>query len=122
MNGKLYSFDKLKEIAQDDDAFVQEMITTFIDTVSEEVTNIERLMDTDEWKAIGGIAHKLASNYAYMDSESLYALSANIEIKIKSGCDFIEIAAMARQMCADSLLLIAELRKINNDKNESVDL
>ena len=108
---KLYSLNKLKEIAQGDDAFVQELIVTFVDTVSAEVTNIQRLMDVNEWKTIGGIVHKLAPNYAYMDSESLYELAADIEKKIQNSCDLNEITAMTRQMCSDSLTLIAELKK-----------
>ena len=109
---KLYSLDKLKEIAQGDDAFVQEMVTTFIDSVSAEVDNIQKLMTVGEWKTIGRIAHKLAPNYAYMDAESLYALTADIEVKIKNGYDLTEITAMTHRMCADSLVLIDELKKI----------
>ena len=108
---KLYSLDKLKEIAQGDDAFVQELIVTFVDTVSAEVTNIQRLMDGNEWKTIGGIVHKLVPNYAYMDSVSLYELAADIEKKIQNSCDLNEITAMTHQMCSDSLTLIAELKK-----------
>lgn len=116
MDNKLYSFEKLNEIAQGDDAFVQELVITFIDTVSEETGNIQKLMEVGDWKAIGGIAHKLASNYAYMNAESLYTLAANIEKGIKKNCDLTEITAMTRQMCTDSLVLIDELRKNIYDK------
>jgi len=123
MNNKFYSFEKLEEIAQGDNAFVQELVNTFIETVSVEVKNIQRLMNAGEWKTIGGIAHKLASNYAYMDAESLYTLAINIEKKVQS-CDLTEITEMTHKMCADSLVLISELKKnlINNYKNESADL
>lgn len=109
---KLYSLEKLQELAQGDDAFVQEMVTTFINNVSEEAANMQKLMDAGDWKAIGRIAHKLAPNYAYMDSESLFSLAADIEEKVQNGHDAAEIMAMARQMRADSLVLIDELRKI----------
>jgi HPt (histidine-containing phosphotransfer) domain-containing protein len=112
MNNKFYSLEKLEEIAQGDDVFVREMITTFVDTVSEEVKNIESLMDVGEWKTIGGIAHKLATNYAYMDAEALYELAAKIEKIIIRDCDLTEITEMTRKLCADSLVLIAELKKI----------
>jgi HPt (histidine-containing phosphotransfer) domain-containing protein len=112
MNNKFYSLEKLKEIAQGDDAFVQDMVTTFIDNVSEEVKNIQKLMEEGEWKSIGAIAHKLVPNYAYIDAEALYELAANIEKNIQNDCDLTKIEAMARQLCADSLVLIYELRKI----------
>ena len=111
MNNKIYSLEKLNEIAQGNDAFVQEVITTFIETVSEEIKNIRELMEVDDWKAIEKIAHKLAPNYAYMDSESLYTLAANIEKKIQKS-DLVEITTMTHQMCTDSLVLINELKKI----------
>ena len=111
MTGKFYSFDKLNEIAQGDNAFVQEMIISFIDTISEAVNDMQKLMNDGEWKTIGGIAHKLASNYAYMDAESLYVLAANIEKKIQNSYDLVEITAMTRRLCADSLFLIDELKK-----------
>ena len=109
---KLYSLDKLKEIAQGDDTFVQDMIITFVETVSEEVKNIQKLLDADEWNAIRQTVHKLIINYAYMDAESLFALSADIENKIKNGSNLTEITALTRQLCADSLVLIDELKKI----------
>jgi len=108
---KLYSLDILQEIAQGDDAFVQDMITTFIDNVSGEAENIRKLMDAGEWQSVGGIAHKLAPNYAYMDSESLYKLAAEIEMKIKNGSDLTEITELTRKMYADTLVLIDELKK-----------
>ena len=111
MDNKIYSLEKLNEIAQGDDAFIQELIITFIETVSEEIKNIQKLMEVGDWQAIGKIAHKLAPSYAYMDSESLYALVANIEKKIQKS-DLAEITAMTHQMCTDSLVLIDELRKI----------
>jgi len=113
MDNKIYSLEKLNEIAQGDDAFVQELVITFVETVSVEIKNMQRLMDVGDWKAIGGIAHKLASNYAYMDAESLYVLADKIEKGIQKNCDLTEITAMTHQMCTDSLILIDELRKNN---------
>jgi len=112
LENKLYSLEKLKEIAQGDEAFIQDMIITFVDSVSEEVNNIQRLMEAGEWEAVGRIAHKLIPNYAYMDSEALFALSADIENKIQNNGDLTEIMAMTRQMCADSLVIIDELKKL----------
>ena len=108
---KLYSLEKLKEIAQGDDAFVHDMVVTFIDNVSVEITNIQKLMDEGKWKTIGGIAHKLAPNYAYLDAGALYKLAADIEKKIQNDCNLTEITAMTRQLCVDSLVLIDELKK-----------
>ena len=108
---KLYSLEKLKEIAQGDDAFVREMAITFIDNVSVEITNIQKLIDEGEWKTIGGIVHRLAPNYAYMGAETLYKLAADIEKKIKDDYNLTETTTITRQMCADSLVLIDELKK-----------
>ncbi|MDR2888010.1 MAG: Hpt domain-containing protein [Bacteroidales bacterium] len=109
---KLYSLNILKEIAGGDDAFVKDMVVTFIDSVSAETENMQRLMEIGEWKAIGAIAHKLAPNYAYMDSQALFELAASVEKEIKAGGNLNEIAAMTNRMCAGSLVLIDELRKI----------
>lgn len=111
MDNRIYSLEKLNEIAQGDDVFVQELIITFIETASEEIENMQKLMEVGDWKAIGKIAHKLAPNYAYMDSEPLYTLAVNIEKKIQKS-DLAEITEMTHQMYTDSLVLIDELRKI----------
>jgi len=108
---KLYNLDKLKEVAQGDDAFVHEMVITFIDSVSEEIANIQKYTAESEWKAIEKIAHKIAPNFAYIDAESLYVLAADIETKIQNGHDLTEIETMTHQLCADSLVLLDELRK-----------
>ena len=112
---KLYSLEKLEEIAQGDDVFIQDMITTFIDNVSEEIKNIPKLTDAGEWETIKAIAHKIAPSYAYMGAESLFALAANIEKEIRNDGDLSEITAMTHRMYADSLVLIDELKK-NFDK------
>lgn len=108
---KLYSFDKLNEIAGGDEAFVKELVVTFIDSVSSEVENMQRFMQTGDWKAIGAIVHKLTPNYAYMDSQALFELAASIEKEIKSDGNLNEITVKTNRMCADSLVLINELKK-----------
>ena len=112
---KLYSLEKLEEIAQGDNVFIQNMITTFIDNVSEEIKNIPKFIDAGKWNTIKSIAHKLAPSYSYMDAESLFALAANIEKEIRYEGDLSEITTMTHQMYAESLVLIDELKK-NFDK------
>ncbi len=109
---KLYSLRRLQEISNADEEFVQDMVDTFIESVSVEVQNIQKLMINNEWDSIAGIIHKLSSNFAYLDAKELQDLSVRIEQRILNHCDLTELSETTKKLCSDSMALIEELKKI----------
>ena len=111
MADKLYNLKKLKEIAQGNDGFIQEMVVTFVENVTNEIESIQKLKATENWMAIAEISHKLASNFAYLGSDMLHALAGDIEKSVINDHNFNNVAEKADRMCTEGRLLINELKK-----------
>ena len=109
MEHKLYDLRKIQEIAQGDQVFVRDMLVTFVDNVFDDIEKIRSL--TSDWVAVAGIAHKLASRFAYLSADSLYALSDDIEKSVLKDNNLTGIADKTNKLCKESILLIEELKR-----------
>ncbi len=117
MSHKLYNLKKLSEIAQGDEGFVRDMVVTFVENVTAEIESIQKLKISEKWTSIAEIAHKLASNFAYLGADDLHALAVNIEKSVINDQNLSGIADKAGQLCESGLLMINELKvdfKISN--------
>ena len=111
MVNKLYNLKKLNEIAQSDSEFIREMIITFVENVTTEIESIQKLNTSEHWTSIAEIAHKLASNFAYLGADDLHALAVNIEKSVVIDQNLFEISEKTEKLCIDGVLLINELKK-----------
>ncbi len=108
---KLYNLKKLEEIAQGDEGFIREMVATFVENVTTEIESIQKLKAAESWTAIAEIAHKLASNFAYLGADNLHALAANIEKSVVADHDLSDVTTKAETLCQEGILLINSLKK-----------
>ena len=111
MERKLYDLSKLQEIAQGDEAFVKDMLNTFIKNVCEDIENVGKLKVLEDWKTIAGIAHRLVSRFAYLCANYLQALSADIENSVLNENNLTGIEEKTAELCDESILLIEKLKK-----------
>jgi HPt (histidine-containing phosphotransfer) domain-containing protein len=111
MADKLYNLIKLDEIAQGDENFIHDMVVTFVENVAIDIKSVRELKSSENWTAVAEIAHKLASNYAYLGSEHLHILAVHIEKSVLNDKNLVGILEKAEQMCSGSDLLINELKK-----------
>jgi len=107
---KQYDLGTLQEIAQGDEAFVQDMLVTFVENVTEDIEKIQSLRPMENWKSIAEIAHRLTSRYAYLNAVSLQALSADIEKSVLEDNNFAGIADKLDSLSDSTILLIAQLK------------
>jgi len=111
MAQKKYSLDKLNEIGQGDQEFVNGMLATFLENVTNALQKIEVLKVNEKWVDIAEIAHKLASNFAYLESKCLQEIASDIEKSVLNEKNYNDIAAKTDKMCRDSMLLVDQLRQ-----------
>ena len=111
MEHKLYDLGNLQEIAQGDEAFVNEMLVIFVENVTKDIETIRSLQPFEEWKTIAEIAHKMATRFAYLSIDSLRTLSVDIEKSILLYNNFTGIAEKTDKLCDDSILLIERMKK-----------
>ena len=111
MDHKPYHLKKLVEIAQGDENFVRDMVVEFVKNVTVCIGDIQSLKSSDKWTDVAGIAHKLATNFAYLGADKLQALAADIEKSVLCDNNFSGIAEKTEKMCNGGNLIIGELKE-----------
>ncbi len=111
MANKHYNLKKLSEIAQGDDGFIREMVATFVENVTVEIESIQKLKSSESWTTIAEIAHKLASNFAYLGADNLHALAVNIERSVINDGNLSGVSEKTTELCSLGELLISELKR-----------
>ena len=107
---KTYCLKKINEIGQGDQTFVNGMLVSFVENVNSAMEKIKILRVDENWVGIAEISHKLASNFAYLESKSLQSLASDIEKSVLNENNLYGIAEKTDKMCNDSILLIEELK------------
>ena len=108
---KIYSLKKLNEIGQGDEKFVHDMLVTFVENVTSSIEHVKPLKLEENWVGIAEIAHKLASNFAYLDSDSLLAISKDIENSVLNEKNLTGIADKTDKLCNSAGLLVEQLKE-----------
>jgi HPt (histidine-containing phosphotransfer) domain-containing protein len=75
----IYSLEYLESISGGDDAFVKDMIQTFVKSVPEELNKIKDYIHASNWKKVGEEAHKFGSNLMYLELDELKNIIISIE-------------------------------------------
>ena len=110
MERKLYDLSKLQEIAQGDQAFIDDMLVTFVENVTEDIEKIQSLRPLEEWKTIAEIAHKMATRFAYLNIGSLQTLAADIELSVLNYNNFEGIVEKIEKLCDESSFLLERMK------------
>ena len=108
---KLYNLKKLDEIAQGNQGFIREMLVTFVENVTNDISGIHSLKSAENWTAIAETAHKLASNFAYLGANHLHALAINIERSVLNERNLNGIANKTEKLCDEGIMLVNQLEK-----------
>lgn len=65
INGRLYDLDYLKEIAEDDEDFMNEMMKIFINEIPTSLVTSQKLAKNADWEPLSKLLHKIAPAYAF---------------------------------------------------------
>jgi len=111
MDRKLYHLRKLEEIARGDSNFVRDMVVTFFENVTSELSNISTLKSAENWKSIAETSHKLASNFAYLGADSLHDLAVKIEKSVLNDNDLTGIAEKTDQLYQKGMEMLKQVEE-----------
>ena len=110
MKQKTYSLDKLNEISQGDESFVNDMLVTFVENVSEDVRKLEWSKAVEGWRTVGELAHKMVTRFAYLDAQNMQQLAADIEKSVLNENDLTAIDEKTEKLISGSSALLNELK------------
>jgi len=119
MEQKSYNLDRLNQIAGGNESFVESMLATFMENVTNDIETVKTQKSAENWSAVAERAHKLASNFAYLNAENLKKQALDIEESVLNKGDLTGIAEKSENLCIDAAFLIERLKQdfdfLNND-------
>ncbi|MBT8283010.1 MAG: Hpt domain-containing protein [Muriicola sp.] len=107
----IYSLDKLNEMADGDDDFVLSVITVFLEEVPQDLEDLEKAIQEDDYESVYKLAHKIKPNVDILGMEQTRAIALEIETLGKDEQNKDIIAAKFPALKKDIHQVISELRK-----------
>ena len=99
----------LRKMSNNDESFVQEMVSSFIEKTPKIITQINQANKDKNWPEVSAIAHKLKPNLAFMGMDSLKQLISDIETNAKNSANTDEIPGMVDKLTSSVNNAISEL-------------
>jgi CheY-like chemotaxis protein len=110
---KLYDLTIVQSVSGGDKAFIRKMILLFIETVPQNLLELNTALKTQNWEQVGKLAHKLKSTVDSMGIKSIHADIRSVEANAKQQKDLAEIAPKVEKIIStiDSCIeqLMAEI-------------
>lgn len=107
----IYSLEKLNEMADGDQEFVNSVISVFLEEVPQDLEGLELAIEKGDHENVYKLAHKIKPNVDLLGMEQTRATALEIETLGKSEEHFSEIEEKFPLLKKDVLQVIAELKK-----------
>ena len=106
---KITDLSYLRKMSSNDESFIQEMVTSFIEKTPEIIAQIKQANKDENWQEVGEIAHKLKPNLAFMGIDSLKKLILEIEANANNKSNTKDIPDLIEKLTSSVKVAIAEL-------------
>ena len=70
-NPRLYDLSMVQSVSGGDETFIRKMVTLFIETVPQNIVDLQAALTAENWEQVGKTAHKLKSTIDSMGIKSL---------------------------------------------------
>ena len=107
----IYNLDKLNEMADGDQDFVNSVISVFLEEVPQDLESLEAAIANMDYENVYKLAHKIKPNVDLLGMEQSRATALEIETLGKSSSNSAEIEQKFPLLKKDILQVIAELKK-----------
>ena len=110
----IYSLDKINEMADGDDDFINSVISVFLEEVPQDLEGLENALEDGNYEQVYQLAHKIKPNVDLLGMEQTRAAASEIETLGKSEANMAEIQDVFPGLKKDIEQVVAELK---NDFN-----
>lgn len=110
----IYSLDKLNEMADGDNDFINSVVSVFLEEVPEDLGLLEKAIQGRDYEPTYQLAHKIKPNVELLGMEQTRAAAYEIESLGKQQGDFNKIDKIFKALKVDVEQAVAELK---NDFN-----
>ncbi|MEO1053238.1 MAG: ATP-binding protein [Bacteroidota bacterium] len=101
----------LKNISNNDDTFMVEMIETFIKNTGSAIEEIKVKLEEEDWNEVGNIAHRIKPSITFMGIESMKPVIKNIEDYSKNEKHLEEVPQLFESFTAAIEVAFKELKE-----------
>ncbi len=105
---KLTNLSFLREMS-DDDAFIKEFVTLFLQNIPVSVTDLEEGLRDKDYEKIRMAAHKMKPSLNYVGLKNTYEVVAKIEKFAKEKSNLEDLPAMIKQVSDECNIACIEL-------------
>ncbi|MCW5517368.1 Hpt domain-containing protein [Muriicola sp. Z0-33] len=107
----IYNLDKLNEMADGDQDFINSVISVFLEEVPQDLESLEMAITNMDYENVYKLAHKIKPNVDLLGMEQSRAVALEIENLGKSSENSEEIEQKFPLLKKDILQVISELKK-----------
>lgn len=110
---KKISFDLgyLRSVSGNNQAFLQEMIQTFVETIPPVLNEMDTCLSENNLKKLSRLAHQIKPSFSLMGMDSLRNNVVQIEEHADQKKELHELQRLTQEFIQDCTIVIAELRK-----------
>jgi CheY-like chemotaxis protein len=95
---KLYDLSMVLSVSGGDVSFIKKMVLLFIETVPQNVVELRKSVDAENWDQVARIAHKLKSTIDSMGIKSIYQDIRSAETNAKQKANLNEIPSLTQKI------------------------
>jgi HPt (histidine-containing phosphotransfer) domain-containing protein len=106
----IYNLDKIREMAEGDEEFIQSVITVFLEEVPEDLGGLETAVGSGDYGQIYKLSHKIKPNVDLLGMEDTRALALEMETMGKNEENLDGIRERFPRFKQDVQQVISELK------------
>ena len=91
---KLYDLSMVQSVSGGDEGFIKKMVALFIETVPQNLDELAKAVQSENWDQVGKTAHKLKSTVDSMGIKSIRQEIRTVEANAKAKTQVEEIPAL----------------------------
>ncbi|WP_149277566.1 Hpt domain-containing protein [Pareuzebyella sediminis] len=107
----IYNLDKINEMADGDEDFINSVISVFLDEVPEDLKELEQALAQKNHEQVYKLAHKIKPNVDLLGMEQTRERALQIETLGKNEANMAEIQEIFPTLKKDINQVVAELKK-----------
>ncbi|APQ16384.1 Hpt domain-containing protein [Maribacter hydrothermalis] len=107
----IYNLDKINEMAEGDQDFINSVIAVFLEEVPEDMESLEKALLAKDHEQVYKLAHKIKPNVDLLGMEQSRAIALEMETLGKQEASIVEIEKRFPLLKTDINQVIAELKK-----------
>lgn len=107
----IYNLDKINEMADGDEDFINSVISVFLDEVPEDLKHLEQALEQKNHEQVYKLAHKIKPNVDLLGMDQTRERALQIETLGKNEANMSEIQQIFPTLKKDINQVVAELKK-----------